>query len=51
MAYACLEENDLKCVNVFKSCAKGSINHEHIELQNREEVLHIDIAWLFLWIR
>jgi hypothetical protein len=28
-----------------------SADYEHINLQHREEVLHINIAWLFLWIR
>ena len=28
-----------------------SADYEHINLQHREEVLHINIAWLYLWIR
>lgn len=38
-------------VSKYSDCAYKSANFEHINLQHREEVLHINIAWLFLWIR
>ena len=38
-------------VSKYSDCAYKSANYERINLQHREEVLHIYIAWLFLWIR
>jgi hypothetical protein len=51
MAHSCYENKVILYVLKYSDCAYKSANYEHINLQHREEVLHINIAWLFLWIR